>query len=96
MVISSLDTFIVGIYIAGMLLIGIYVSRGIKSFVDFALAGRLLTTPLLAGTFISTYYGLDVTFGSSETAYLEGMSTFFVYSLGNCFFAAFGSETCGS
>ena len=81
MVISSLDTFIVGIYIAGMLLIGIYVSRGIKSFVDFALAGRLLTTPLLAGTFISTYYGLDVTFGSSETAYLEGMSTFFVYSL---------------
>ena len=81
MIISSLDTFIVGFYIAGMLLIGIYVSRHVKNFIDFALAGRLLSTPLLAGTLVSTYYGLDVTFGSSETAYLEGVSTFFVYSL---------------
>ncbi len=81
MIVSTLDAFIVGVYITGMLFIGIYVSRNIKSFIDFALAGRLLSTPLLAGTLISTYYGLDVTFGSSETAYLEGVSTFFVYSL---------------
>lgn len=81
MIASSLDVLIVGFYISGMLLIGFYVSRHVKSFIDFALAGRLLTVPLLAGTLISTYYGLDVTFGSSETAYLEGLSTFFVYSL---------------
>jgi len=81
MIISSLDTLVVGIYLAGMLLIGFLVSRNIKNFIDFALAGRLLSVPLLAGTLISTYYGLDVTFGSSETAYLEGVSTFFVYSL---------------
>ncbi len=63
-----------------MLIIGVWTSRYIHSFVDFALAGRKLTAPLLVGTLVATYYGLDVTFGSSETAFLEGISTFFVYS----------------
>ena len=64
-----------------MLVVGARTSRYIHSFVDFALAGRRLTAPLLVGSLVATYYGLDVTFGSSETAYLEGISTFFVYSL---------------
>ena len=63
-----------------MLFIGVRASRYIHTYVDFALAGRKLTAPLLVGTLVATYYGLDVTFGSSETAYLEGMSTFFIYS----------------
>ena len=79
--ISLLDSGIVVVYLAGMLLIGIRASRYIHTFVDFALAGRKLTAPLLVGSLVATYYGLDVTFGSSETAYLEGISTFFVYSL---------------
>ena len=64
-----------------MLVVGVRTSRYIHSFFDFALAGRRLTAPLLVGSLVATYYGLDVTFGSSETAVREGISTFFVYSL---------------
>ena len=77
---TPLDDAIVLIYIVGTLAMGWIVSRRIRSFEDFFLAGRALTTPLLVGGLVATYYGLDVTFGSSETAYYEGISTFFAYS----------------
>jgi SSS family solute:Na+ symporter len=77
---SPLDHVVVATYLAGMLAIGVLVSRRIGSFDDFFVAGGRMTTPLLVCTLVSTYYGLDVTFGSSETAYLEGMAAFFAYS----------------
>lgn len=77
---SPLDHAVVAAYLAGMLAIGALVSRRIGSFDDFFVAGGRMTTPLLVCTLVSTYYGLDVTFGSSETAYLEGMAAFFAYS----------------
>lgn len=40
----------------------------IGSLGDFLVAGRTLTAPVLVGSFIATYYGLDVTFGSPETS----------------------------
>ncbi|MCB9896552.1 MAG: sodium:solute symporter family protein [Planctomycetes bacterium] len=78
--IGALDTAIVVAYLVGMVAVGVWVSRRIGGFDDFFVAGGRMTTPLLVCTLVSTYYGLDVTFGTSETAYLEGISAFFAYS----------------
>lgn len=63
-----------------MLAVGLVVSRRIRGFSDYFVAGGRMTTPLLVCTLVSTYYGLDVTFGSSETAYEKGLAAFFAYS----------------
>lgn len=63
-----------------MLAVGWIALRRIRVFEDWFLAGRGLTTPILVATLVSTYYGLDVTFGASEQAFHEGVSAFFVYS----------------
>jgi SSS family solute:Na+ symporter len=77
---GTLDAVIVVAYLAGMLGVGVWVSRRIAGFDDFFVAGRRMSTPVLVATLVSTYYGLDVTFGTSETAYLEGVSAFVAYS----------------
>jgi len=47
---------------------------------DFLVAGRAMTTPLLVCTLVSTFYGVDVLFGTSELAYEEGVVAWFTYS----------------
>jgi len=78
--IAPLDAGIVVAYLLGMLAVGAFVARRIGSFRDFFVAGGRMTTPLLVCTIVSSYYGLDVTFGTSETAYDEGVAAFFAYS----------------
>ncbi len=80
MTLTPLDWTVVVAYLAGMLAVGVVVARRIGSFNDFFVAGGRMTTPVLVCTLVATYYGLDVTFGSSETAFLEGMAAFFAYS----------------
>jgi len=75
-----LDLVVLGLYLAGMLAIGFWLSRRHKGFDDFFLAGRAMTTPLLVTTLVSTYYGLDVLFGTSEIGYNSGMVAWFGYS----------------
>jgi SSS family solute:Na+ symporter len=77
---GPLDQAIVALYLVGMLAVGVVVARRIHGFRDFFVAGGRLTTPLLICTLVSTYYGLDVTFGSSETAFYEGVAAFVAYS----------------
>lgn len=77
---APVDLAIVIAYLVGMLVVGVLVARRIRNFRDFFVAGGRMTTPLLVCTLVSTYYGLDVTFGSSETAYYEGVAAFVVYS----------------
>ncbi len=77
---APVDLVIVAAYLVGMLVVGVVVSRRIRGFRDFFVAGGRMTTPLLVCTLVSTYYGLDVTFGSSETAYYEGVAAFVAYS----------------
>lgn len=91
-VLSALDLGIVVAYMAGVLGIGFYVYRKAPNFEEYMVAGRSMTTPILVCTLASTYYGLDVLFGTSELAYNEGLVAFFGYtvlSLGLYFFAAF-------
>jgi len=77
---TALDSAILVVYLLGMLAIGWVALRRIRVFEDWFLAGRGLTTPILVATLVSTYYGLDVTLGSSELSFYEGVSAFFVYS----------------
>jgi SSS family solute:Na+ symporter len=78
---SAVDYAIIGVYLLGMLALGGLISTRIKAFKDYFLAGGALTTPLLVCTLVSSYYGLDVTFGTSETSYYYGVVAWFWYSL---------------
>ena len=76
---TGFDFFILGAYVAGILVLGWAVSRRIESFRDWFVAGGRMTTPLLVCTLVSTYYGLDVLFGGSEVGYVEGVVGWFWY-----------------
>jgi solute:Na+ symporter, SSS family len=77
---AFIDYLIIIVYLAAMLAIGAWIARKIKDFSSFFIAGRMMTTPLLISTLVSTYYGLDVTFGVSELSFSEGVVAWFVYS----------------
>jgi SSS family solute:Na+ symporter len=94
--ISPIDLGIVGVYLLMMLGVGYYIFRKSPSFEEYLLAGRTMTTPILICTLASTYYGLDVLFGTSELAYNDGVVAFFGYSelsLGIYLFAAYALST---
>ncbi|MFQ5917818.1 MAG: sodium:solute symporter, partial [Candidatus Binatia bacterium] len=74
------DTAIVFLYLLGMIAVGLWLARKVRDFTSFFVAGRMMTTPLLISTLVSTYYGLDVTFGVSELSFSEGVVAWFVYS----------------
>lgn len=75
------DWIVILAYMAGMLYIGFYFSRRMKTFDDYYLASKKITTPLLIGTLVSTFYGLDTLFGTSEIGFMEGVDAFFAYGL---------------
>jgi SSS family solute:Na+ symporter len=77
---SWFDFGVIGAYMVGMLGVGYYVSRKLPSFDEYMVAGRTMTTPILICTLVSTYYGLDVLFGTSELAFNAGVVAFFGYS----------------
>lgn len=69
----NLDYAVVSLYLLAMIGIGWAMASRIKQFKDYFLAGGMLTTPLLVCTLVSTYYELDVTFATSESAYDYGL-----------------------
>jgi SSS family solute:Na+ symporter len=90
--IAAIDLLIIVLYVLGMLGLGYYLYRKAPTLEEYLVAGRSMTTPILVCTLASTYYGLDVLFGTSELAFNEGVVAFFGYSnlsLGIYVFAAF-------
>lgn len=77
----ALDWIVIAVYVGFILYVGFYFSRRKSGFDDYFMAGRTLTAPLLVGTLVSTFYGLDTLFGTSEVGFYEGISAFFAYSL---------------
>jgi len=80
MTISWIDFSIIGAYMLMMLGVGYYVFRRSPSLEEYLVAGRSMTTPILVCTLASTYYGLDVLFGTSELAFNEGIAAYFSYA----------------
>lgn len=74
------DFAIIAGYLGLMLYVGFYLSRKMPNFDAFFIAGRTMTTPILICTLVSTYYGIDVLFGTSELAFNEGVVAWFGYS----------------
>lgn len=77
---NALDFGIVGLYVAGILVVGVAVSRRITGFRDYFIAGGSMGVPILICTLVSTYYGLDVLFGASEVGFVDGVVGWFFYS----------------
>jgi SSS family solute:Na+ symporter len=78
---SGIDYSIVVLYLIGSLALGAFVSTQIKGFRDYFLAGGALTTPLLVCTLVSSYNGIDITFGTSESGFYYGVVSWWWYSL---------------
>ena len=79
-VLGVTDVLVIVLYLSGMLGIGLWLARRHKGFADYFLAGRALTTPILVTTLVSTYYGVDVLFGTSEIGFESGLVAWFGYS----------------
>ena len=75
------DGAIILLYLAGLVAVGLFFRKKQQSFEDYFLASKGLTAPLLVGTLISTFYGLDTLFGTSEIGFFEGVTGFFAYAL---------------
>ncbi|RIK72490.1 MAG: hypothetical protein DCC67_19225, partial [Planctomycetota bacterium] len=88
---DRLDCAVVGAYLLGMVALGAVLATRIRAFKDYFLASGALTTPLLVCTLVSSYYGIDVTFGTSESGYYYGVVAWFWYSLPYYFFIAFAA-----
>lgn len=71
-----MDLYIIAIilYIVGLMAIGIYKSRTVKTQDDFMVAGRKTPTWLLVGTLVCTWIGSGSLFGGAGLAFREGFS----------------------
>lgn len=90
MLVSSIDLWIVGLYFAAMMGVGVYAGRKIKGSEDYAVAGRRLSLPVLSGTLIGSAIGAAATFGKAGKAYEVGYIILFsslTYVLGYLIFA---------
>ena len=87
--IYGLDYAVILIYLLMLIGIGFYVYQKDSTYEQYILADRMMTTPMLISTLVSTYYGLDILFGSSELAFNDCLVAFFGYSLASLGFYIF-------
>ncbi len=80
MFLSYIDYIIIGILLLLPIVIGLFVIKYIRTFEDFFVGGGRLTLPLFVCTLVSTYYELDVTFGTTEVAFYDGVVAWFWFS----------------
>jgi len=83
---AAVDWGIVAAYLLAMVGLGVYLARLGGNFEEFFLAGRVLTAPILIATLVSSYYGIDVLFGSSQLAFTDGVVSWFAYARPAYFF----------
>ena len=67
---------VIVLFLLGMTGIGLWHARRVRSADDFALAGRRVGAPVLAGTLIATWIGTGSLFGNAEFTYLNGAGGF--------------------
>ena len=69
---------VIAAFLIGMTGIGLWHARRVRSAEDFALGGRRIGAPVLAGTLIATWIGTGSLFGNTEFTYQNGVAGFFL------------------
>ena len=71
--ISWVDVSIILLYLAGMVVIGIWASRRVKNLEDYSLAGKSLGYLVMIGTLVGAAIGAASTMGKAGKAYEMGI-----------------------
>ncbi len=69
---------VIAAFLIGMTGVGLWHARRVHSGEDFALAGRRIGAPVLAGTLTATWIGTGSLFGNAEFTYQNGVAGFFL------------------
>ncbi len=69
---------VIAVFLIGMTGVGLWHARRVHSGEDFALAGRRIGAPVLAGTLTATWIGTGSLFGNAEFTYQNGVAGFFL------------------
>jgi solute:Na+ symporter, SSS family len=88
--IGQLDLMIIGLYFVALIGVGIYAGQKVHGAEDYAVAGRQLSFPVLAGTMIGSAVGASATFGKAGKSYDMGyiiLLSSLAYMLGYIAFA---------
>lgn len=80
MELGTVDYAVLAGYVALLLGVGVAMTTRIRGFADYFTAGGMLTTPLLVCTLVSSYYGLEATFSTSEIAFEAGLVAWFWFA----------------
>ncbi|MDD9140089.1 MAG: sodium:solute symporter family protein [Candidatus Cardinium sp.] len=70
--VSHIDLMIIGLSLIGTLAIGIYYGRGIKTFQEYAVGSRKMSTSVLTISLIATMYGARILHAGLDVCYRQG------------------------
>ena len=93
--ITVLDLGIIGLYLVGMLAVGVWFVKRIRNTDDFYVAGRTLGPVVLMATVCATIIGGSAMMGRAAVAYQEGfkaVATAIPYVLGMFLFAGYSGR----
>ncbi len=74
---ANLDYIIVIVYLVGIMGLGLYASRGIKTLSQYAVAGRDYTAPVVFATLSAAFIGGGFTLGNAEKVFTWGIVNIF-------------------
>ncbi|MDD9140085.1 MAG: HD domain-containing protein [Candidatus Cardinium sp.] len=77
--VSHIDFMIIGLSLIGTLGIGIYYGRGIKTFQEYAVGSRKMSTSVIAISFIATWYGGATLQIRLDQSYRQGLKMYYIF-----------------
>ncbi len=75
---STIDWWIVGIYLAGTVAVGLYANRYIKNMADYVVAGRSLKSHIAVATMLGSEIGLVTVMYTAQKGFTNGFAAFHI------------------
>jgi len=75
--VDYIDALVIVVYLLGIVLVGYYASKKIKTSADYAVAGRSMKFPVLCGTLIGSLIGAAATMGKAGKAFESGYAVLY-------------------
>lgn len=72
-----MDTIIIAIYLLGILAVGLWAGRGVKSLSQFSVAGRSFKSVVIFATLSASFIGGGFSMGNAEKVFLFGIVNIF-------------------